>query len=68
MYFILRTKVAKKHYEFKSKSNYCKMYKDECKNETIPLSIKKYLDDNRLSEEDYKSELLAIRDFIVFDI
>lgn len=53
---------------YQNPSVYYTNHKKECNKETISPEIVDFLSANNISDEDYKQERVAVRDFVVFNI
>mgnify|MGYP000824730195 FL=1 len=63
--------MSKTYYTFNDESPYYKQYIEKHKEEyiaSIDEITKSYLKENRISYDDYISEKVAVRDFLVYEI
>lgn len=60
--------VDRTHYTFKDESEYYKIYSDECNMAEIPNHVDDYLIKHNLSESDYRTERVAVRDLVIFEL
>ena len=60
--------MSKTYYTFNDESPYYKQYIEKHKEKYIDEITKSYLKENRISYDDYISEKVAVRDFLVYEI